>query len=101
MHYEEFTQQDEPSDHVVNCFEMDGSKDEDKVHRNNAIHIVPASQTPSLGASSTRPPEKQLSTLNSSKPNILYTDRAADVMFYDELDNSSQHQQMKVLGDEL
>ena len=102
MHYEEFVQE-EPIDQV-HCFEMDVDfREENKAHVDQAINIIPESQTPSLGESTARQMiQQQKSTVNSSKPdsNILHSERAG-MMLYDELEQDSQQQQMKILGAEL
>ena len=42
-----------------------------------------------------------MSTLNSSKPGTIMTNSGTGIMFYDELEQASEHQAMKVLGAEL
>ena len=67
-----------------------------------AIYIIPDTQTPSLGgASSNRHVVRQISTLNSDQLESNMLSERAGIMFYDDLENGSQHQNMKVLGKEL
>ena len=91
MRYEEFVQE-EPIDQV-HAFDMVREvREENKALPDQAIYIIPSAQTPSQGASSSRPITQPMSTLTSSKPgsNMLNTERAG-MMFYDELEHGSQH----------